>query len=165
MEKKVGIPIFIVVVFIISAIWILTSSYLSARDQYENGHEQSKQFAMEKAKLKTISNIDTFSSDQKYHVITGKNNENETVYVWISNIEKGRKSVVKKKSTGITKNEALESVYEEHNPSEIISVKLGMDEGIPIWEVKYQDESERYTFDYVNFYDGKIIKHMAIKKI
>ena len=163
MEKKVGIPLFIVVVLIITGIWILTSSYLTARDQYENGHEQSRQFALEEAKLKTISNINTFSADQKYHVITGTNSKNETIYGWVSNIEKERKIIVKKKSAGITKNEALESVYQEHNPSEIISVQLGMDEGIPIWEVKYHDESDRYTFDYVNFYDGKIIKHMAIK--
>ncbi|WP_281730454.1 hypothetical protein [Metabacillus endolithicus] len=38
-----------------------------------------------------------------------------------------------------------------------------MDDEIPIWEVKYKDESDRYTFDYVNFYDGEIIKHMALK--
>ncbi|WP_026560179.1 DUF5590 domain-containing protein [Bacillus sp. J37] len=164
MEKKIVIPLIILVVLIISGIWILTSSYLTARGQYEDGHKQSKQFAMEEANLKKISKINTFSADQKYHVITATNNENEQVYGWISNIEKERKMIVKKKSSGITKNEALESVNEEHNPSEIISVQLGMDEGIPIWEVKYQDESDRYTFDYVNFYDGKIIKHMALKK-
>ena len=164
MEKKIVIPLIILGVLIISGIWILTSSYLTARGQYEDGHEQSKQFAMEEANLKNISKINTFSSDQKYHVITATNIENEAVYGWISNIKKERKMIVKKKSAGITKNEALESVNEEHNPSEIISVQLGMDEGIPIWEVKYQDESDRYTFDYVNFYDGKIIKHMALKK-
>ncbi|MCV9888382.1 cell wall elongation regulator TseB-like domain-containing protein [Metabacillus halosaccharovorans] len=164
MEKKIVIPLFILGVLIISGIWILTSSYLTARGQYEDGYEQSKQFAMEEANLKNISKINTFNSDQKYHVITAKNNENEQVYGWISNIKKERKMIVKKKTAGITKNEALESVNEEHNPSEIISVQLGMDEGIPIWEVKYQDESDRYTFDYVNFYDGKIIKHMALKK-
>lgn len=37
-----------------------------------------------------------------------------------------------------------------------------MDEGIPLWEIKYKDRSNRYTFDLVNFYDGEIIKHMAI---
>lgn len=163
MERKVGISIFIITVLIISGIWILTSSYLTAREQYEEGHEQSRQFAIKEANLKTIDEIKTYSADQRYHVITGTNSENQKVYAWISNIDKEKKILVKKQSSGITKEEALETVYQEHNPAEIISVQLGMDEGIPIWEVKYQDESERYTFDFVNFYDGKIIKHMAIK--
>lgn len=163
MERKVGISLFIIIVLIISGIWILTSSYLSAREQYKDGHEQSREFALEEANLKSVNKIKTYSADQKYHVITGTNKENQKVYAWISNIEKGRKILIKKQSSGITKEEALETVYQEHNPAEIISVQLGMDEGIPIWEVKYQDEKERYTFDFVNFYDGKIIKHMAIK--
>lgn len=71
--------------------------------------------------------------------------------------------LVKKQSSGITKDEALKKVNKEYSPVEIISVRLGMDEEIPIWEVKYKDKSDRYTFDYVNFYDGEIIKHMALK--
>ncbi len=163
MGKKANITLFIIIVLILSGIWIFTSTYLEARGDYELGHKESKKFAIEYANLSAISQINTFSADKKYHVITGENANDEPVYAWISNVHKDREIIVEKQSSGITKEEALERVYQEHNPSEIISVQLGMDEGVPIWEVKYQDESDRYTFDFVNFYDGEIIKHMAIK--
>ncbi len=163
MRKKANIILFIIIVLILSGVWIFTSTYLKAREDYESGHKESKKFAIENANLSAISQINTFSADKKYHVITGENSNDEPVYAWISNVNKEREIIVKKQSSGITKEEALERVYQEHNPSEIISVQLGMDEGVPIWEVKYQDESDRYTFDFVNFYDGEIIKHMAIK--
>ncbi|PGT87425.1 MULTISPECIES: cell wall elongation regulator TseB-like domain-containing protein [Bacillaceae] len=163
MGRKTWIFIAVFSVIFIAAVWIFTATYQAAREQYTNGHEQSKKKAMESANLSTITEITTFNSDKQYHVLTGEKANNEGVYVWVYKKEKEDKMLVKKRSSGITLDEAIKIVNNEYDPSEIISVQLGMDEEIPIWEVKYKDKSDRYTFDYVNFYDGEIIKHMALK--
>ncbi|MFV2048080.1 DUF5590 domain-containing protein [Metabacillus sp. YM-086] len=163
MGRKTWTFIAVFSILFIAVVWIFTATYQAAREQYTNGHEQSKKIAMESANLSTITEITTFNSDKQYHVLTGEKTKNESVYVWVYKKDKEDKMLVKKQSSGITKDEALKKVNKEYSPVEIISVRLGMDEEIPIWEVKYKDKSDRYTFDYVNFYDGEIIKHMALK--
>jgi uncharacterized protein YpmB len=39
-----------------------------------------------------------------------------------------------------------------------------MEKTIPLWEVKYIDDRNRYTYDLINFSNGEIRKHIAIKK-
>ncbi|KKI88757.1 hypothetical protein WQ54_30075 [Bacillus sp. SA1-12] len=150
-------------ILIIIGIWVFSSTYNNARDQYTGDHEQSKTLALEQGKLSAVGTVETYYGQEKYHVMTGKNSKGDKVYAWVLQSEKNQKVIIKKQSSGISKNQAITAVQEEYNPAKIIDVKLGMDEGIPIWEVKYLDESKRYTFDLVNFYDGEIVKHMAIK--
>jgi uncharacterized protein YpmB len=163
MGKKTTITLIIIIAILIIATWVFTSTYQSAREQYLDGQEKSKQLAIEKGNLSEIEEIDTFYGQMKYHVISGVNKQDEKVFVWIPQTKKNQDVIIKKRSSGITEKQAIAKVSQENNPVEIIEVNLGMDEGIPIWEVKYIDESDRYTFDFVNFYDGEIVKHMAIK--
>jgi uncharacterized protein YpmB len=163
MGKKTLITLIITVAILIIAAWVFASTYSAAREQYMDGHEESKELALEKGKLSKIETIETYNGQIKYHVMSGENNNNEKVYVWVPQTKKNETVIVKKQSSGITEEQAIAKVNQAYNPANIVDVKLGMDEGIPIWEVKYRDKSERYTFDFVNFYDGEIIKHMAIK--
>jgi uncharacterized protein YpmB len=162
MGKKTTITLIITVVILIIAVCVFSTSYNAARDQYQAGHVKSKELALEKG-ISSIDHVETFYGNIKYHVMSGKNAKDEKVYVWVPQSDKLEKVFIKKQSSGITEEQAIKKVYQEYNPVKLVDVKLGMDEGIPIWEVKYKDHSNRYTFDFVNFYDGEIIKHMAIK--
>lgn len=161
MGKKTVITLTITVVIFIIALWTLMVIYNTAREQYLDGHKDSQKLAMQIGQITSIESIETFYGDIKYHVITGENIKEEKVYIWIPQSEK-KNVIIKKHSAGITKEQAIKEVHKEYDPIKIIDVKLGMDEGIPLWEIKYKDRSNRYTFDLVNFYDGEIIKHMAI---
>jgi uncharacterized protein YpmB len=163
MGKKTSITFIIIAVIVVIAVWVFTSAYHSAREQYLDGHEKTKQLATEKGNLSSIDEIETFYGHIKYHVVSGVNKKDEKVYIWVPQTNKNQDVTIKKQSLGITAKQAISKVNQEYNPLEIVGVNLGMDEGIPIWEVKYRDQSDRYTFDFVNFYDGEIIKHMAIK--
>jgi uncharacterized protein YpmB len=163
MGKKTLITLIITVAILIIATWGFVSTYSTAREQYLDGHEASKELALEKGKLSSIDTIETYNGPIKYHVMSGKNSNDEKVYVWVPQTKENETVIIKKQSSGITEEQAIAKVNQAYNPANIVDVKLGMDEGIPIWEVKYRDKSERYTFDFVNFYDGEIIKHMAIK--
>ncbi|WP_226666834.1 DUF5590 domain-containing protein [Metabacillus litoralis] len=171
MGKKTIITLVIIFILIITSIWVFGSIYNTARNQYKENHQSSKELAMEKADLTTVESINTFNGNQKYHVISGENAKNEEVYVWIPQPQKENNKendivkniVVEKHSSGVTRDEAIQVVQNEYKVKKLINVQLGMDEGIPIWEVKYKDQSDRYTFDFVHFSNGEIIKHMALK--
>ena len=165
MGKKTIITIIITSIILGLSIWIFSTTYNTARDQYSHNHEKSKVLALEVGKLSSVDSIETFNGQLKYHVLSGKNNKDEKVYAWVPQKDKNDDVIVKKQSSGITKEEAINKVKQEYDLVELIDVKLGMDEGIPIWEVKYRDKSDRYTFDYVEFSNGTIVKHMAIKNL
>lgn len=164
MGKKIIISLVITVVIFIVAIWVFGSAYSVAREQYLDGHEKSKELALKKGELSSIQSVETFNGNIKYHVMSAENAKDQKVYVWVPQTKKNENVIIKKQSSGITEKDAISKVNQEYDPVKIVDVKLGMDEGIPIWEVKYKDKTDRYTFDFVNFYDGEIIKHMAIKK-
>lgn len=170
MGKKTIIALTVMLLVIITSIWLFASIYNTARSQYNEGHQHSKEIALEKGKLTSIDTIDTYNGNIKYHIISGKNVNKEPVYAWIPLSKEQIKDnsdldevVIKKQSSGITKEEAVQAVKSEYNVKQLINVKLGMDEEIPIWEVKYKDQSDRYTFDFVHFSNGEIVKHMAVK--
>lgn len=162
MGKKTKIIIGIVCALAVIIIWIFADIYHVARKQYDTGHEQSIALAEEKGYISSVDDIETFNSKIQYHVIAGENDKGQKVFVWVPQ-KKGHKILVKKRKAGITEKQAVTSVKNKYNPKDILHVQLGIDEGIPVWEVKYIDEYDRFTYDFVNFYDGKIQKHMAIR--
>ncbi|MDQ0228787.1 cell wall elongation regulator TseB-like domain-containing protein [Metabacillus malikii] len=169
MKKNIIITFISIIILIIIAIVVFFTIFQSAREQYTSEQQQSIDLALENKGVTSIDKVDTFHGKIKYHVLSGINAEEQNIYIWIPKAKnkddnKDKKMIVKKQSEGITKEEAISIVSKEYNMEKLINAKLGMDEGIPIWEVKYRDKSERYTIDYVDFKSGAIIKHMALKK-
>ncbi|APH04635.1 DUF5590 domain-containing protein [Bacillus weihaiensis] len=167
MGKKTLILASILILVMIAVIWIYGSTYHSARKQYNEGHSASEEIAKNEGNLTVIDDVATYNADQQYHIISGRTNSNDKIYVWVPQTteEKNKKIIVKKQEDGITSSQALKYVQSKYEVTKLISVKIGMDNNIPIWEVKYRDELNRYTFDYVQFSTGEIIKHMALKNL
>lgn len=63
--------------------------------------------------------------------------------------------VTRFKRDGITESEALTILKSERDPQEIRSVKLGLEDNIPIWEIIYIDSDNRLTYHKLYFENGK----------
>lgn len=83
-----------------------------------------------------------------------------------------RETIVRKKSEGISEKEALQRTIEqvgddskEHKskPKEILKIKLGFENNIPLWEVTYIDDENRYSYYYLAFKDGQFYDDTALK--
>lgn len=59
----------------------------------------------------------------------------------------------------VSQKRDLKHCQEKLNPQKIISVKLGMEKNVPLWEVTYLDESERFNYDYYDFKTGEWLKY------
>lgn len=79
----------------------------------------------------------------------------------------------KEKSEGISEKEALQRTIEqvgddskEHKskPKEILKIKLGFENNIPLWEVTYIDDENRYSYYYLAFKDGQFLRRYSIEK-
>jgi uncharacterized protein YpmB len=163
MGRKLIIASIVLAILLLFALGWFIHVYQSAMSQKNSGHDQAINRAAEQTELKDAETVYTFNGLEQYFVIAGKNDSNKNVYVWVPEDSK-KKPVLKLASDGITEKEALEIVNREQNPQKIISAKLGMEKNAPFWEIKYIDEQNRYTYDFVNFTNGEIQKHIAIKK-
>ncbi|WP_430539386.1 DUF5590 domain-containing protein [Listeria rocourtiae] len=88
-----------------------------------------------------------------YYVLTGKNSKNKNIIVWVPKSKKGT-VVVKYAKDGISKDEAIAKVKQEKNPVKILNVTLGMDKGVPIWEISYLDKDNNLNYFDVDFETG-----------
>ena len=43
-------------------------------------------------------------------------------------------------------------------------VKLGFENDVPLWEVTYIDDDNRYSYYYLEFKDGKFLRRYSIEK-
>ncbi|WP_191560989.1 DUF5590 domain-containing protein [Metabacillus idriensis] len=163
MGRKLIIASIVLAIVLLIALSGFIHVYQSAMTQKNSGHYQAIDRAAGQTELKNAESVHTFNGLEQYFVIAGKNESNKNVYVWVAEDSK-KKPVLKLASDGISEKEALEIVNREQNPQKIISVKLGMEKNVPLWEIKYIDEQNRYTYDFVNFTNGEIQKHIAIKK-
>jgi uncharacterized protein YpmB len=84
------------------------------------------------------------------------------VAAWVP--EKTGNVIVKKIKSGVSKQEAIAKLKAERNPKEIISAKLGMEKGVPLWELTYIDDDNRYSFYYLSFKDGTFLKRYSFQQ-
>ncbi|MFJ7745956.1 DUF5590 domain-containing protein [Peribacillus sp. NPDC097295] len=145
-------------ILVLCFIGFVSGAYIKAlQHKKEAGNE-----AFEKAKkaggIDTKDEFYLYNGQTSYSVIIGKTKNGSKKIVWIPEDEK-KKIVVRDFKEGKTKKEILSIVNEKLKPEEIISVKLGMEKNVPLWEVTYLDDSERYNYDYYDFKTGEWLKY------
>jgi uncharacterized protein YpmB len=78
---------------------------------------------------------------------------------------KKQTAVLKKASSGITKEKAISIVKNDKNPQEIKSVRLGIENKKPLWEVTYVDKDKKHlTYYYLDFSSGEFIKRYSLSQ-
>ncbi|RFB16939.1 peptidase M4 [Bacillus sp. HNG] len=143
----------ILVVLLIFIIWRGVNIYQSALEPLNNAAAKGNKIALEKTPIEKIEDSYTYLGTKAYQVVIGKNNEDETIIAWIP--QKKGEIVTRFKRDGITENKALAILKSERNPQEIRSVKLGLEDNIPIWEIIYIDSDNRLTYHKLYFENGK----------
>jgi uncharacterized protein YpmB len=140
-------------------VWLFADAYHAAVASKQKDEQRAIERAKEEADLTAVLDVDTYYGNETYVVVIGKNKDNKKMVVWVP--EKGNDLEVKPLSSGISKEEALALLKAEYSPKKVISAKLGMEKGIPLWELTYMDKQNRYSFYYVSFEDGTFIKRYS----
>ncbi|PEK26423.1 cell wall elongation regulator TseB-like domain-containing protein [Bacillus wiedmannii] len=163
--------IFAIVIVIVASGIYGAYVYNKAMEKKIHKEEKSVEIAKEKAKLTKVKSVDYYNGNSSYTVVQGVDEKGEQIIVWVPN-KKGN-VLVKKKSEGIPEKEALQNLAEQATgkgdepkpkPKEIIKVKLGAQNDIPLWEITYIDQEDRYTYYYLEFQNGAYAGHYSIEK-
>ncbi|WP_062356422.1 DUF5590 domain-containing protein [Bacillus kwashiorkori] len=157
MKKKIIISLFIIFVIII------TGSILIYHQATKNQQTQES-IAVERAKeyvnISEVKKVTSFHYMDSYYIIEAVNENSEDIIIWIPE-EKNKEVLIKNAKDGISKEEAmdllvngLDNFSNNQRPKNIINIKLGMVDDVPVYEITYRDQKDRYSFIYIDFYNG-----------
>lgn len=114
--------------------------------------------AKTEAGLKTMEQFYMYHGLDSYSVVIGTTNSGVKKIVWIPDNDR-EKIVVMNVANGKTKEDIRSIVQQRTNPENIISIKLGMENNVPLWEVTYKNRSGKYNYDYYDFQTGEWLKY------
>ncbi|ULT55452.1 DUF5590 domain-containing protein [Neobacillus drentensis] len=152
MKKWILIPVIVLIVII----GLFLKVYFSSVQPVKAAEKKAVSLAKDKVQLSEVDDFHIYNGIETVNVIEGKNKKGSKVIVWIP--EKSKKVIIKKAKDGITKEEAIQKLLQEKQPKKIISVRLGMEKNIPLWEIYYRSENNLINYYYVHFETGEWLK-------
>jgi uncharacterized protein YpmB len=148
--------ILFLVLFIAICVGVFIKVYASAQEPLNAAEEKAVSLAKEKVELSEVEDFHIYHGTETVSVLEGNNKKGENIIVWIP--EKSKKVIWDKRKNGISKEDAVQRLMEEKSPKKIISVKLGMENSIPLWEIYYRSENNLINYYYVDFKTGEWLK-------
>lgn len=132
--------------------------YIKAMEPYNEAEKKAVEIAKKEAELVSVDDFSIYNGTETYFVVKGKDIRGRRFVVWIPEEEKGRIITVKREKDGITEDEARRIVMQKKAPKEIMSIKLGMENHIPLWEIYYRSKKDSISYYYIDFTTGEMLK-------
>jgi uncharacterized protein YpmB len=148
--------ILFLVLFIVIGVGVFIKVYANAQEPLKTAEEKAVTLAKEKVEFDAVEDFHIYHGTETVNVLEGKNKKGDDIIVWIP--EKSKKVIWEKRKNGITKEDAVQRLMDEKSPKKIISVKLGMENNIPLWEIYYRSENNLINYYYVHFKTGEWLK-------
>jgi uncharacterized protein YpmB len=148
--------ILFLVLFIVIGVGVFIKVYANAQEPLKAAEEKAVTLAKEKVEFDVLEDFHIYHGIETVNVLEGKNKKGENIIVWIP--EKNKKVLWEKRKNGISRDDAVQRLMDEKNPKKIISVKLGMENNIPLWEIYYRSENNLINYYYVHFKTGEWLK-------
>lgn len=148
--------LWITAIGVIVLIGIAVKIYLNATEPVAEAESRAIEIAKEETEITDIIEFSLYHGSKAYYVVQGSNKEGEKLIAWIP--EKGGKIVVLRAEDGITKSEAINTLYNEVSPDEIIDVRLGIEKNNPLWEIYYRSSNDKINYYYIDFETGEEVR-------
>lgn len=160
MKKWIIISISLLVI-----IGILASAaiYKNALDSKQDLTSYAESAAKRESDIQTVNEVDFYHGTETYAVVHGLDEQNEKWIAWVPEKE-GKKIIVHREKDGWDELRVRTFVKKNANPKRLIDVRLGVEENVPVWEVSYIDQQDRYAFYYVTFSEGIFVKRYSINR-
>lgn len=134
--------------------------YSSVQGRLGNELDQAAAKAKQSQHLKKVLNVTYYHGTTAYDVVEGVNKKGKKVYVWVP--DKKGKTLVKPVNGGWNKARVKQYAESHLHPKRLISIRLGAEKNIPVWEITYIDQNGRYAFYYLRFNNGEWVKDIHL---
>lgn len=151
---KKGLFIFGLAIVIVAGLFI--SVYLNAVNPLKKAEAAAIQIAKKEVAMVSVDEVSVYNGSETSYAVVGRNDKNEEVVAFIP--EKEGNILIIKAHDGITKQQAITIVQQEKQPKKIVAARLGMENGIPLWEVYYESKDSALNYYYIDFKTGEWLK-------
>lgn len=148
--------IIVLSILVLALCGVLIKVYVSAVDPVKTAEKKAVLLAKKEISLKEVEDFHIYNGIETVNVIEGKSKQGDKIIVWIP--EKSQEIFVRKAKNGLTKEAAIQKLQQEKSPEKIISVRLGMEKNIPLWEIYYRSNNNLINYYYVHFDTGEWLK-------
>ncbi|WML40342.1 DUF5590 domain-containing protein [Neobacillus sp. OS1-2] len=138
--------------------WNVHKSIFFCLRTSKDGGKKAVTLANKKVQIDKVEDFHLYNGLEKVNVIEANDKKGEKIIVWIP--DKSKKVFVKKAKDGLSKEEAVQKLLQEKKPKKIISVRLGMQKNIPLWEIYYRSDNNLINYYYVLFETGEWYKNI-----
>jgi uncharacterized protein YpmB len=135
---------------------ILSYTYIQAMKPLKSSENKATKIALEETDIVSIDDFEEYHGLESVLVVKGKNKQGESLIAWIP--ENKEDITVLKEENGIKAKDAIKKVEQLSEPSKILDVRLGMEKGIPLWEIYYLSDSNLINYYHVDFETGEWLK-------
>jgi uncharacterized protein YpmB len=122
----------------------------------KSSEDKAIKIALEETDIMSIDGFEEYHGLENVLVVKGKNKSGESLIAWIS--ENKEDITVKKETDGINAKDAIKKVEQLSEPTKILDVRLGMEKGIPLWEIYYLSDSNLINYYHLDFETGEWLK-------
>ncbi|KQL51869.1 MULTISPECIES: cell wall elongation regulator TseB-like domain-containing protein [Bacillaceae] len=159
--KKKGIMISLIVsLFLISglSIWL----YSTIRSPLAAEGEDARSVALNHDLLTTVSDVSHYYGGDSYWVLEGTNDDGEDQLLFLhEDYEESDEYYLLSPHEGVEKSEMVDTVSQELNVTSFESIRLGVENGQPVYEFTYVTNGSR-VFYYTLFETGAYLKSYSI---
>lgn len=147
--------IWIVIVVFLIGLGVSINTYVQAMKPVKSAREIAETIAKKETDMKKMDSFQLYNGKESYYILEGKNDDNEEIIVWIN--ENNHQVIQRTKKDGLTKQEALNILLSKQSPEKINDVRLGMYDGLPVWEIYSHTDNDSLNYHWIDFETGEIL--------
>lgn len=152
-------------IVLISCIIYMVFLYIDLKDSKTAGFEETKKQILSNTSITSIEEIEQFNGNEAYHVIYGKNKDNDGKIIFYPLKGKEKNLTTIDQTEIITKKQVLSQWKEQCKGCELVKIVPALVKDKALWEITYNDKSDRYVLDYVSLYDGSRYEQYRFKRM
>ncbi|RXJ03986.1 hypothetical protein DS745_00925 [Anaerobacillus alkaliphilus] len=153
---------FIGVLVMIFFFWQSYLFFSEAKEPIREANSEAANYVIEHIGVEEFVSVNFYHGSESYQVFEALDVNGEEIYIWVA--EALDSHVVKPKSDGISFDDVSLFIKQELTPKKLISIKLGMENTIPLYEITYKDQQNRLSYYFISFKDGTYLKNYHLAK-
>ena len=136
----------------------VAGAYVKAMQPKKDAADEAFKTAKSETDLTEMDQFYLYSGKNSYSVAVGKAEDGKRLAVFVPD-DKKAKIITENLDGAVSEEEIREKVTASRKPAEIISVKMGVESGNPVWEATFLDSAGRYHYDYYDLKSGEWLKY------
>ncbi|RCW64940.1 hypothetical protein [Saliterribacillus persicus] len=112
-------------------------------------------YVKEESAIVQISEIDRYHGDMLFHAVKGKTEDGKELLVFFYEEDDVKEIITYEMDNLMSKEEIMNNWSSTCDGCELLGSSFGMDNEVPVVEIKYIDQEERLVYEYVQLSNGE----------